>query len=125
MKLRLLFLLPLLVLGGAAILWWWPAAGTKETVSVVRATPANSSVVPTQRMPASSPAPEPRPPAEPVPTSSAVMAGAPMVRTTPAPAPAQPPVAAAPGAVKMAEKDGNQDLEDVRSMFRNFHTRMG
>ncbi len=139
MKLRALFVLAIVLLACAGALWLWPTGGESLAPVAPVARPATTSPAPSSSAsvsptpkPSVVPAaatPEPLVPAEPVRIASAVMPGQPIVRSTPAPATPAAKGAAAPAAApisaKQTEKEGAREMEDVRSMFRDFHTRLG
>ena len=71
----------------------------------------------------------PPPPSPPVPVASSVVAGMPLVRTTPTPQP-QPGAAAEAAAKRPPMRvepvvEGKVEMEQVRTMLRDFRTRLG
>lgn len=132
MKLRTLFILVIVLLGCAAGLWLWPTG--RESVAPIPGQPAPvlpaaSSLPPspTPALAAASPTPVPATP--PKVFTSAVMPGQPVARSAPAPAATPRPAAARPAekpeAMTQREPEGRSELENVRSMFTNFRTRLG
>jgi hypothetical protein len=129
MKLRVFFVLIVAVLAGAVYLWLWPVGGANP--AAVRHPLSDASVPARSTPPVGHPpvvTPEPEP-TSPIQTASAVVPGQPMVRTTVSatPPPAAPVAApaAAPSTLPPDIVDEKQGLENVRSMFRNYRTRMG
>ncbi len=136
MNLRNLSIIAFVLALGAIGAWLWFGEGTPSPApDAPRA--ASSSVTEPARQPAAVPPaqqtaspesqPPPSKPAEPVRTTSAVVPGMPLVRSTPAPS--APVVAAAPGPrppeASSWQTEGKADLEGVQFMLRDFRTRIG
>jgi hypothetical protein len=134
MKMRVFFAIVLILLGCAVAMWWWPAGG----VAIISAqTPRPLAVSPSPALVSvqqSTPAPgqessaTPAVPTPPVRFTSAVMPGQPVYRSSPAPAAkAVEPASAASGLSQptMRDPEGKREVEEVRTMFTNYVTRLG
>ncbi|MEO6754714.1 MAG: hypothetical protein ABIP85_23300 [Chthoniobacteraceae bacterium] len=129
MKPRVIVLLAaVLVFGVAAWIWLGSdLAGTPDPADHPRTgTPVARENTPA---PAVAPAPVESVPAPPPPvrTASAVMPGTPLVRTTPTPQPLNAVAAVRTVPVSHADRavEGKVELEQVRTMLRDFRTRLG